>query len=132
MQQLLQSLIAILCVTISVAQPRTVRATDIAITPPANWIAHPPIHLAGSAAPSPSGYAPNQVRHAYGFDRLRNDGAGQVIGIIDAFDDPTVGGDLQTFITTFGLRPMYGLPGAPTCTVAAGPHPCFLSYLATH
>jgi subtilase family serine protease len=79
----------------------------------------------GNATISPSGYAPDQIRRAYGFDRVISDGSGQVIGIVDAYDDPTIANDLQTFVTTFGLRPMNGLPGTPPCTIVAGPHPCF-------
>jgi subtilase family serine protease len=73
----------------------------------------------------PHGYGPSQVRHAYGFDQLYNDGAGQIIGIVWAFHYPTAGADLQHFIRTFGLREMYGLPGQNACTVTAGPHLCF-------
>jgi hypothetical protein len=73
---------------------------------------------------NPAGYAPAQLRHAYGVDRVSADGTGQILRIVDAFDDPTAASDLQTFITAFGLRPMNGLPGRPACTVAAGPHPC--------
>lgn len=73
----------------------------------------------------PVGYSPAQIRHAYGFDKLDSDGRGQVIGIVDAFHYPTAAADLSKFIKTFGLKKMYGLPGRPPCTVAAGPHPCF-------
>jgi len=80
----------------------------------------------------PKGYRPAQVRHAYGFDRLPedNDGAGQVIAIVIPFHG-TAASDLETFIRTFELKPMYGLPGTGACTVAAGPHPCFETIFAT-
>lgn len=55
------------------------------------------------AASSPTGYSPAQMRHAYGFDRLTQTGAGITIGIVDAYDDPTVLSDLQTFDAQFGL-----------------------------
>ena len=92
--------------------------------------AHPPIHVRGAATTSPTGYVPSQIRHAYGFDVLTQDGAGQIVAIVDAYDDPTAADDLQTFIQTFGVREMYGLPTAPypfntSCTVTSGPHPCF-------
>lgn len=48
-------------------------------------------------------YSPAQVRHAYGFDRLRYDGAGQTIAIVDAYDSPTVYSDLHYFDSVFGL-----------------------------
>src|SRR5229473_507666 len=93
-------------------------------------IVHAPIHVAQAATKGPVGYSPAQIRHAYGFDQLAADGSGQVIGIVDASDDPTVASDLQTFIGQFGLRALSGLPGSPTCTVAAGPHPCFEKLVA--
>lgn len=77
------------------------------------------------ATTSPTGYRPVQVRQAYGFDEVSNNGAGQIIGIVSAFDNPAAAADLKTFIKTFGLKQMYGLPDRKPCTVAAGPHPCF-------
>jgi subtilase family serine protease len=90
-------------------------------------LARPPHHVRRAATTSPTGYAPGQVRHAYGFDLLPPgvDGTGQIVAIVDAYDDPTVGADLQAFINTFNLPGMNGLPGTPLCSVAAGPHPCF-------
>lgn len=93
--------------------------------PPDNWTARPPIHVRGTATTSPTGYAPSQIRHAYGFDLSAQNGAGSIIGIVDAYDDPTVTSDLQTFITTFGIATIHGLSDADPCTVAGGPHPCF-------
>src|ERR1051325_7803578 len=59
----------------------------------------------------PFGYTPGELRHAYGFDQIPNQGEGQVIGIIDAFDDPSVESDLAVFDSTFNL---------PACTTANG------------
>ncbi|HKV05459.1 MAG TPA: S53 family peptidase [Candidatus Acidoferrales bacterium] len=64
-------------------------------------------------APPSSAFAPAQVRHAYGFDQVANQGAGQTIGIVDAYDDPSVETDLGIFDTQFGL---------PACTSSNG---CF-------
>lgn len=75
--------------------------------------------------PDPDGYSPAQIRRAYRFDQVDSDGAGQIIAIPNAFDYPDAAADLKVFIETFGLTMMYGLPGRPSCTVAAGPHPCF-------
>lgn len=102
-------------------------------SPPANGHAHTPIHgrpVGPSPSPSASAsgsapYSPAQIRHAYGFDSLPSTGAGQIIGIVDAYDDPTAASDLETFISTFGLTVMYGLPGQKSCNVVTGPHPCF-------
>lgn len=71
------------------------------------------------------GYSPGQIRHAYGIDRLGEDGAGQVIGIVTAYDSPAIPRDVQTFIETYHLARLNGLPGAPACNVRDGPHPCF-------
>src|SRR5438552_12412949 len=56
-------------------------------------------------------YAPNQILHAYGFDKLPYDGTGQTIAIVDAYDNPNVASDLATF------DQLYGLPD-PVLTIA--------------
>jgi streptogramin lyase len=51
---------------------------------------------------------PAQVRHAYGVDalpRASNDGTGETIAIVDAYDDPTIFQDLNTFDQTFSVTP---------------------------
>ncbi len=77
--------------------------------------ATPPLHIQRAATPGyVNGYQPAQMRHAYALDRLTCSmtcGAGQTIGIVDAYSDPTVEADLQTFDNQFGL---------PDCTVANG------------
>jgi hypothetical protein len=55
----------------------------------------------GGGGPAP--YSPAQIRRAYGVDQLTNNGAGQTIAIIDAFDAPTISSDLDSFSTKFGL-----------------------------
>src|SRR6266852_1932263 len=81
--------------------------------PPAGF-ARPPIHLRGTnATKGPSGMSPSATRHAYGFDLISNQGAGQVIGIVDAYDDPKIESDLGVFDSTFSL---------PACTSSNG---CF-------
>jgi hypothetical protein len=50
-----------------------------------------------SANQSPAGYWPDQIRHAYGFDKLTLDGSGQTIAIVDAYHDPNIFSDLDTF-----------------------------------
>jgi len=77
---------------------------------------HYQIHLAapdGASGPPTSAFSPAQVRHAYGFDRIVNQGAGQMIGIVDAYDDPSAEADLAVFNAQFGL---------PACTSSNG---CF-------
>ena len=65
------------------------------------------------SGPPSTAYIPAQVRHAYGFDQLPNQGAGQIIAIVDAYDDPNIAADLTTFSQEFGL---------PACTTTNG---CF-------
>ena len=48
-------------------------------------------------------YSPAQIRHAYGFDQVSLNGAGQTIAIVDAYDDPTVATDLHKFDQQFSL-----------------------------
>ncbi len=61
---------------------------------------------------SPSGYAPAQIRHAYGFDQIAftsssgtisGTGAGQTIAIVYAYNDPDVVNDLNVFDAQFGV-----------------------------
>lgn len=83
-------------------------------------LAHPPYHLLSKGpADQPSGLFPAQVRKAYGFDQVSLQGEGQVIGIVDAFDAPTIETDFDTFNSTFGL---------PACTTANG---CFIKVYAS-
>jgi len=65
------------------------------------------------AAPPTTALVPAKIRHAYGFDQIANQGAGQVIGIVDAYDDAKAEADLGVFSKEFGLV---------ACTTANG---CF-------
>jgi subtilase family serine protease len=123
MRPLLAFLTAIVLSATVAAVPQ--RGGAAAAGPPETLEARHPIHVRGNATPAPTGYAPSQIRHAYGFDRLSVDGSGLVIAIVDAFDDPNIAGDLQTFISHYGLKAMHGLSASDSCTVGAGPHPCF-------
>ncbi len=79
-------------------------------------------HTQSSAAPlatsGPTGTTPEQIRTAYAFYTISlpregtlsgassynaSAGKGQTIAIVDAYDDPTVQTDLQTFDKSFGL-----------------------------
>jgi subtilase family serine protease len=66
-----------------------------------------------------------QIRHAYGFDKVHEDGAHQVIAVVEPFDDPSVAGDLVAFSEEFGLPVPAGAVPNRTCTTLMGPHPCF-------
>jgi len=67
--------------------------------------------LAAAIPPPPSGWRPADIRSAYQLDTTR--GAGQVIAIVDAFDNPKAEQDLAAYRAVFGL---------PPCTTANG---CF-------
>src|ERR1700722_8074683 len=69
--------------------------------------------------PPTSAFTPAQIRHAYGFDKVTNQGAGQTIGIVDAYDDANAETDLAVFSKKFGL---------PACSTANG---CFLKAYQT-
>jgi subtilase family serine protease len=74
------------------------------------------IHEAAGAslsAPPSSAFVPSQIRHAYGFDLVANQGAGQTIGVVDAYDDANAENDLGVFSKQFSL---------PSCTSSNG---CF-------
>ena len=60
--------------------------------------------LVQATNPSTYGYTPAQMRHAYGFDQLSQDGSGQTIAIVDAYYDPNITADLHAFDQNFGLR----------------------------
>src|SRR4051812_26570579 len=75
--------------------------------------ARPPHHVRGNATTGPTGLTPAQTRHAYGFDQITNSGAGQIIAIVDAYDDPNIESDLGVFDAKFQLA---------ACTTANG---CF-------
>src|SRR5215472_3763665 len=48
-------------------------------------------------ATGPTGLSPATIKSVYGFSPLSNAGAGQTIAIVDAYDDPTVFADFNTF-----------------------------------
>jgi subtilase family serine protease len=77
--------------------------------------AYPPIRITSPQPDSstPHGYFPVQMRAAYGFNNTPNQGQGQIIGIVDAFDNPNAEADLQVYDAQFNL---------PTCTTGNG---CF-------
>jgi hypothetical protein len=63
---------------------------------------HPMLAPAAIGAPD-NGYSPAQIKHAYGFDQVSANGAGQTIAIVDAFNDPNIANDLSVFSQNFGL-----------------------------
>jgi subtilase family serine protease len=86
---------------------------------PAPGYARPPFHITRNATTGPTGLTPTKVAKFYGIDQIANQGAGQTIAIVDAYDDPRIEADLGIFSTTFGL---------PTCTTSNG---CFKKIYAS-
>lgn len=82
----------------------------------AHPLAQPVAGSFASPTPSPGSLTPLQVRSAYEFDAT-NQGQGQTIAIVDAYDAPNIASDVNTFSTTFGL-PTMNTAGGPTFTKA--------------
>jgi Ricin-type beta-trefoil lectin domain/Putative Ig domain len=65
----------------------------------------------GPDAASPSGYTPQDLLAAYGLTvAAAKPGNGEMVGVVDAFDDPNAESDLAQYRTKFGL---------PACTTAS-------------
>lgn len=73
----------------------------------------PPITIVSQFSTSPHGLFPAQMKAAYRFNAIPNQGQNMVIGIADACDDPNIEADLGVFSTQFNL---------PACTTGNG---CF-------
>ena len=76
---------------------------------------------------SPNGtvaYTPAQIRSAYGIGSLSEDGTGQTIAIVDAYDDPSIFPALDAFDSQFGLT-----SSGPTLYSQYGPASSFLTVL---
>jgi len=83
-------------------------------------VAQPHLHIGKAASTGPRGYTPAQIRRAYGFDQLSQNGTGQKIAIIDAYGSPTIQKDLNTFCSYFRIPSttiqIYYPDGKPTRT----------------
>jgi subtilase family serine protease len=69
----------------------------------------------------PSGYGPGDLQSAYGLPSATS-GAGQVVAIVDAYNDPNALSDVNTYRAKFGTSPLL------TCTnpsPASSGQPCF-------
>jgi subtilase family serine protease len=77
----------------------------------------------GTDGKTPTGYTPQQMRHAYGVDQIANQGAGQIIGIVDAYDYASVESDLAVFTTQFSLPACTKTNGCLTVVYATGTKP---------
>lgn len=61
-------------------------------------------HDSAAAGPVPGSYTPSDLASAYALPS-GSAGAGQVVAIVDAFDDPTAEADLGVYRSRFSLRP---------------------------
>jgi fibronectin type 3 domain-containing protein len=59
--------------------------------------------LSPLGTPATAPFSPSQILSAYGFNLVSENGAGQTIAIIDAYDDPNIQSDLQAFDQYYGL-----------------------------
>jgi len=68
---------------------------------------YPPIRLSNQPQDPavPTGILPAQFKAAYGFNQIPNQGQGQTIALIDAYDDPTIESDLAVYKAQFRLGP---------------------------
>ncbi len=89
------------------------RRTDIAANAAPAPLGTTPDRASGSATLGNNGaYDPSYLQSAYDTPSATN-GVGQTVAIVDAYDDPSVATDLNTYRSEFGL---------PACTTANG---CF-------
>ncbi|MBA2710623.1 MAG: S53 family peptidase [Tatlockia sp.] len=90
------------------------------VVPISPGVANHPIHYKPNTPRLIStGLTPSQISHAYGFNRISSQGRGQVIAIVNAYDNPNIESDLGIFNKHFGL---------PACTTRNG---CFKKIFAT-
>jgi len=73
---------------------------------------------------TPAGYGPGDLQSAYSLPSLTaGAGVGQVVAIVDAYNDPNALSDVNTY------RAQFGTPALPTCTnpspALSSTHPCF-------
>jgi hypothetical protein len=71
-----------------------------------NWSAQPNLALTPQASGATGGYSPQQLQQAYGLTSLLSSGTngqGETIAVVDAYHDPNIQQDLQTFDQRYGL-----------------------------
>jgi subtilase family serine protease len=85
----------------------------------------PSLDVQGKAQKKSVGLTPAQIRRAYGFDQIKNQGEGQTIAIVNAFDHPAIEDDLAKFNKQFRL------PDLPACPPWRSSVPCFEKVFAS-
>jgi subtilase family serine protease len=80
--------------------------------PASSWTAQTNLAVTPAVGTAFSGYTPAQLQTAYGSSSLltttlangqKNNGAGETIAIVDAYNDPNIHSDLNTFDAKYGL-----------------------------
>ena len=68
-------------------------------------VTRPSYRLVPFAAPTPpsGSFTPAQIQQAYQFNQVSFNGSGETIAIVDAYNDPDIQSDLNTFDTEFKL-----------------------------
>jgi subtilase family serine protease len=79
--------------------------------------------IKGAATTNPSGYHPSDLRAAYSLPSTTA-GAGQVVGIVDAYNDPNALSDINTYRSTFGIPTIPACNGSKPSTSTNTP--CFM------
>lgn len=79
--------------------------------------------ISGTATTNPSGYHPSDLRGAYGLPSATA-GAGQVVAIVDAYNDPNALSDVNTYRSTFGIPTISTCNGSKPSTSTNTP--CFM------
>ena len=90
--------------------------------PPVGY-ARPPLHVHQFAFTGNVGVSPAKIRKFYSISSISNQGSGQTIAIVDAFDDPNIAADLNHFDSFFGLAPCTTTNGCFQKVYAAGTKP---------
>lgn len=79
--------------------------------------------ISGTATTNPSGYHPADLRGAYSLPSTTS-GSGQVVAIVDAYNDPNALSDVNTYRSTFGIPTISACNGSKPSTSTNTP--CFM------
>ena len=89
--------------------PRIDHLERRALLSPGPPVAHTTFEVGPFGGDGPGGgFTPAQIEQGYGFNQISfngvaGNGNGETIAIVDAYDDPNIQSDLNTFDTEFGL-----------------------------
>jgi len=91
-----------MAVLLAAALPLAAQAPDLH-----HIYAHTPIQVLNTTLSpnNPSGTLPRAFKSAYGFNQIPNQGQGQTIALVDAFDDPNIASDLAFYANYFHFGP---------------------------